>query len=471
MTAASTSSRAPPSRCASCGGVLVDALVLVCGHDLCLRCAGAALRDTTSLKGNVVACGTCRERTQLCDEAMSTLLTQVDAPHMESCNSGFGLGRRQGSSTATPMSSSPSPLGASLSVNGGGAEGGNQQSWPSSPAPPSTTEQFNSSRAVGSSASLRRSIGHVPTVGRCPQVQQQQVQQQEAHPARARGSIPVDAFLAGNWPGRLAHIPRCPEHPDEQATYFCATCECFCICAECVVQRDGRHHDHEVLRVNLAHEKLRAGAGALMDEAVALEDELEKVADGLMWQRKDVERAASRGRATIRQAFERARAQLNDREARLMEALDTYEGNSLSQLDSGLNLHGDRLDELRRLQENLRTRCGEGSDAVEALNTYASAKKAITSLSLTFRGNEVVLTEQPHEFAALINTARVELDRHADGLASLEETVQGLCKRGLDLPPGIMVGQAGGGVNLGSRQSCLSAARTGSTASQSYDPA
>eukprot|EP00913_Durusdinium_trenchii_P000756 g706.t1 len=95
------------------------------------------------------------------------------------------------------------------------------------------------------------------------------------------------------WPGRTVHIFRCAEHPEEPATYFCATCECQCICADaepkeagrasgsgfgelsrqslCVVQKDGRHRDHEVMRVARAHEVLKSRAGALLDEAVALE--------------------------------------------------------------------------------------------------------------------------------------------------------------------------------------------------------
>eukprot|EP00971_Amphidinium_carterae_P282362 5605691-Amphidinium_carterae.1 len=64
----------------------------------------------------------------------------------------------------------------------------------------------------------------------------------------------------------------CLEHPDEPATYFCTTCECPCICAECVVH--GRHRECEVVKATRAHEALRARAGALLDEASSLEDEL-----------------------------------------------------------------------------------------------------------------------------------------------------------------------------------------------------
>merc|ERR1719163_2451897 len=129
----------------------------------------------------------------------------------------------------------------------------------------------------------------------------------------------------------------CAEHPSEPPSYFCATCECACICADCVVA--GRHQGHEVMKVNRAHDALRARAGALLDEALALEDDFAVVQDKLSWRRKDIERAAARGRASVRSAFARVRAQLADREAELLQSLDTYEGNSLARLDGGSHQH------------------------------------------------------------------------------------------------------------------------------------
>lgn len=235
---------------------------------------------------------------------------------------------------------------------------------------------------------------------------------------------PCDAF-----PSRpLGQFPRCPYHPEEQAEFFCANCECFCICAECVVQKSGQHHGHEVMRVQHAHDKLRARAGVLLDEAVRLEDEFSLVVDRVMWKRKDIERAAARGRASVRSAFERVRAQLNDRETELLESLDTYESTSFGKLDQG---NGDvvrRLDELRALQDNLRLRCRNGQDPVEALNTYATAKKTIQHMSQVVLKDDSGASDPPEEFIGLAGSARAELDLHAEGLASLEKAVRGLCK-------------------------------------------
>ncbi|CAJ1360149.1 unnamed protein product [Effrenium voratum] len=230
--------------------------------------------------------------------------------------------------------------------------------------------------------------------------------------------------------GRTVHIFRCPDHPEEPATYFCATCECPCICAECVVQKNGRHRDHEVMRVVRAHEVLKSRAGALLDEAISLEDDFAMVGDRIAWRRKDIERAAARGRASVRSAFARVRAQLNEREAELLESLDAYESGSLSSLDSGHTEYGTRLNELRRLQENLRARCRNDGDAVEALNTYSAAKAAIASLREAFRQED--FNSAPDEFVGLAGSARAELDLHAEGLASLEEAVASLCERGVE---------------------------------------
>jgi len=223
----------------------------------------------------------------------------------------------------------------------------------------------------------------------------------------------------------------CPEHPDEIPLYFCATCECQCVCAECVVH--GRHQGHEVMKVNRAHEALRARAGTLLDEALALEDDFAVVQDKMNWRRKDVERAAARGRASVRSAFARVRAQLADREAELLESLDSYEHGTLSRLDSNSNDHDRRLCELQQLRDTLRANCRTG-EAVQALNAYASAKAAMASLRDNFRAEELSAAGPPDEFVGLAGSARAELDLHAEGLASLEEAVASLCERGIDFP-------------------------------------
>lgn len=223
----------------------------------------------------------------------------------------------------------------------------------------------------------------------------------------------------------------CPEHPGEIPLYFCATCECQCVCAECVVH--GRHQGHEVMKVSRAHEALRARAGTLLDEALALEDDFAVVQDKMNWRRKDVERAAARGRASVRSAFARVRAQLADREAELLESLDSYEHGTLSRLDANSSDHDRRLSELCQLRDTLRANCRTG-EAVQALNAYATAKAAMASLRDNFRTDELSAAGPPDEFVGLAGSARAELDLHAEGLASLEEAVASLCERGIDFP-------------------------------------
>jgi len=133
---------------------------------------------------------------------------------------------------------------------------------------------------------------------------------------------------------------------------------------------------------------------------LALEDDFAVVADKLAWRRKDIERAAARGRASVRSAFARVRAQLAEREAELLESLDSYESESSTKLDRGITDHDGRLVELRRLQDSLRSRCRAG-DAVEALNTYAVAKGAIASLREAFRQDEISTTRGYSSFDGL----------------------------------------------------------------------
>jgi hypothetical protein len=202
------------------------------------------------------------------------------------------------------------------------------------------------------------------------------------------------------------------------------------------------------MKVSRAHEALRARAGALLDEALALEDDFAVVQDKLSWRRKDVERAAARGRASVRSAFARVRAQLADRESELLESLDSYEGSSLQRLDGGSSEQDGRLKELQMLQDILRARCRTG-DAVSALNAYSSAKNAINSLRESFRQDEMNAMGAPDEFVGLAGSARAELDLHAEGLASLEEAVATLCERGIEFPPSQIPTRAAPGAGAG----------------------
>ncbi|CAE7457348.1 ribBA [Symbiodinium natans] len=419
----------PPSRCAECGNVLVDALVLSCGHDLCLACAASALRQTRSLSGRTVRCLLCPSITELCEEAAATLTAEQKL--------------EQGGFQPQLL---PQPQACSAWIPPPGARTGTALYPPRIP-------NERAVRGLREAESPHSQDGSVPRAALATPLTAVNALRPQASTSSVspvqwqRTPEPVVVEEPSRPSGRTVHIYRCPEHPEEPATYFCATCECPCICAECVIQKNGRHRDHEVLRVGRAHEVLKSRAGALLDEAIALEDDFSMVGDRLAWRRKDIERAAARGRASVRSAFARVRAQLNEREAELLEpparSLDAYESGSLSSLDTGHAEYGSRLSELRKLQENLRSRCRNDGDAVEALNTFSAAKAAITSLREAFRQEEYNAASPPDEFVGLAGSARAELDLHAEGLASLEEgsclswafqAVASLCERGVDLP-------------------------------------
>ncbi|CAE7500759.1 unnamed protein product [Symbiodinium microadriaticum] len=411
----------PPTRCAECGNVLVDALVLSCGHDLCLTCAASALRQTRSLSGRTVRCLLCPSITELCEEAVAALTEQKLEngglqpqllPQPQACSICSSWIQPPGARSGTAMYPPRIP---------------NERTAPGLREAESPHSQDGSAQRGITKAALARP---------------HQVSSTSVSPVQWQRTPEPLAVEPSRPSGRTVHIYRCPEHPEEPATYFCATCECLCICAECVIQKNGRHRDHEVLRVAKAHEVLKSRAGALLDEAIALEDDFSMVGDRLAWRRKDIERAAARGRASVRSAFARVRAQLNEREAELLESLDAYETGSLSHIDTGHSEYGSRLNELRKLQENLRSRCRNDGDAVEALNTFSTAKAAITSLREAFRQEEFNAASPPDEFVGLAGSARAELDLHAEGLASLEEAVASLCERGVDVPQKVSAGAA-----------------------------
>jgi len=460
---------APPTRCAECGSLLTDALVLACGHDLCLGCAAGALRQTGAPGLRAVRCLLCSGVTEICDAAAEALgaasrsaQAQAAAEASSQAQAGWklrqeiaGYGAGGGGMPQFGANAGSYNSGAAATAYFGNGVAGARPPSPRLAMPPAVRAAYLNAAPAGTGGGSTGSSSPPPQLVRvdvgvaAPPGSRTNVQE---IPWRPRGAspaaivVPVTSISPANTPRRgnmrdngnvaeplsLLNLPLfCLDHPDEIPSYFCATCECACVCADCVVA--GKHQGHEVMKVNKAHEALRARAGALLDEALALEDDFAVVQDKLSWRRKDVERAAARGRASVRSAFARVRAQLADREAELLGSLDTYEQGSLSRLDGGSSEHDNRLTELRQLQDTLRARCRAG-DAVSALNAYAAAKAAISSLRESFRHDELNAAGAPDEFVGLAGSARAELDLHAEGLASLEEAVATLCERGIEFP-------------------------------------
>mmetsp|Transcript_51163 Transcript_51163/g.121600 ORF Transcript_51163/g.121600 Transcript_51163/m.121600 type:complete len:452 (+) Transcript_51163:112-1467(+) len=423
------STAAAPSRCAECGRVLTDALVLVCNHDLCLTCAAAALRQTGA-NGRRVRCLLCDSVTELVEEAATALLgateskALVTVPQHRSpvpCASHRALSPPTcavAMSSSSPVQANYGPAAQAHLLRGPAQ----LKNWPGE-------GHSQTPQRIADGIVTREPINREPLASTDRAVGRGGNTRSGSRPiSPSSQQLDVLAPVRHQQQQQRQSVALCPES-GEPATYFCITCECACICAECVVH--GKHRGHEVVKVTRAYEALRARAGALLDEASALEDELAAVADRIVWRRKDIERATARGRSSVRGAFARVRTRLAEREAELLQSLDSYEEEAISKLSRGTNEQDTRLQDLRGLQETLRSQV-RGGDAAEALNSYVAAKSTIKTIREGFQQDELNDIGAPKEFVGLAGTARTELDMHAEGLASLEEAVGRLCERGMD---------------------------------------
>jgi len=212
--------------------------------------------------------------------------------------------------------------------------------------------------------------------------------------------------------GRIMRHAICPEHPQELATYFCFTCDCFCLCAECIVHQVNKHRNHEVLRLGAAQERVRPQAGVLVDRLVELEDAYVREIDKSNWQQKEVERVAARGRGGLRSAFERVRTQVAEREESLLEALDHFEATALAEVEAQLADHGAQLKDLTALQDAIRTLSRTEQTPVEALNVYVAAKDSVGQLSKAIRQISLKPAQLPDEFNSLNEGNIHERDLH-----------------------------------------------------------
>jgi len=310
---------------------LTDALVLSCGHDLCLDCASNALRQTAALNGRVVRCLLCGGATELCAKA---------ADVQAGANGAMDNRATSSMDLALPSGDVGAGVAPVVSHSNGWLNGvpyPNPAAAPPKPVLPAVQQDPHGQRRGHPDAAMwqfgRKALGDAAAGGSPPNgfgfdicgcvsapASGANIRTQ-ASPYNSRMQNRTDSTSMLWNPIPMMPVKGCPcaEHPGEPAAYFCAICESTCICAECFVH--GVHRDHDVLNVRRAHEALRARADSLLDEALALEDDFAIASDRLARRRKDVERATARGRARVRGAFARVRAQLADREVELLVKL------------------------------------------------------------------------------------------------------------------------------------------------------
>jgi len=164
---------------------------------------------------------------------------------------------------------------------------------------------------------------------------------------------------------------RCPVHVEEPLQFFCLTCECECICAECALH--GGHRSHDVLNLRDAAKQLPERAADLMSAARLRAAELTGVVDGVSKEARNVAGIVGNRRRELSNQFEQVRSGLAAEEKALMSEVQRCS----REVAEILHL-GDFSQEsiVRESHSELQRHHGLG-DAISALNALVKLNRTL----------------------------------------------------------------------------------------------
>lgn len=194
----------------------------------------------------------------------------------------------------------------------------------------------------------------------------------------------------------------CPLHPEESLQYFCLTCECQCICAECVIH--GEHRGHDVLKIREAVKQLPQRSAELLKTARLRAEELTGMVEGVKTERENVAIFVMNSRQELSRQFEMVRAGLAAEETVLMGEVQRCSSEVLELIDVG-----DQTSEAH-VQE-----------AYQVLRRQNAAGDAIASLNALVKLNATLKVPPPSRDASVgITELKAHLQRGFDSrLASI----------------------------------------------------
>mmetsp|Transcript_27363 Transcript_27363/g.43833 ORF Transcript_27363/g.43833 Transcript_27363/m.43833 type:complete len:547 (-) Transcript_27363:215-1855(-) len=204
---------------------------------------------------------------------------------------------------------------------------------------------------------------------------------------------------------------RCPVHSEEPLQFFCLTCECECICAECALHGD--HRGHEVLNLREAAKHLPEKAGELISNARMRSDELVTVTDRVSKCNNDIDNLVCASREELRRQFEQVQTGLLAEEKALMKEVERCFTEVATILQTGEDGYDGKV---RAAEASLRVSHHGEKDAIEALNAFSKLKAVLHAQPAPKRKNisakelQFQLEQSFKSRLASINSLSVQID-------------------------------------------------------------
>eukprot|EP00930_Biecheleria_cincta_P006150 TRINITY_DN107128_c0_g1_i1.p1 TRINITY_DN107128_c0_g1~~TRINITY_DN107128_c0_g1_i1.p1 ORF type:complete len:426 (+),score=92.09 TRINITY_DN107128_c0_g1_i1:19-1296(+) len=340
--------------CADCRASPLDiSLVLTCNHRLCLSCASRHIRCPPGGEP-ITPCPSCGA------------VTEVDRGAAEQI--------REHCSSAAPAAGSSS--GADES------EPKAPSSWQRLP-PPSTEKEL-----CGQCETL-------PALLKCWQCDEVfcqscsssmhragRMREHRLSPIGGQSSFsgPVAPTLAASVgePLETTRASMCKIHPNEPVHFFCLDCHSECICAECAVEKNARHHGHDVVNARAAYQRLSASMAELLDSSANRAHDRTQAQRQAGVLKQELDAIINDGKARIRDAFKSIKAGLAEKEDELLAGAQGCGQSAEKQLLSRAFQFEDQAAEgVRRSTALEELQNAPWGEEVKALNAFHAAKASL----------------------------------------------------------------------------------------------
>jgi len=160
----------------------------------------------------------------------------------------------------------------------------------------------------------------------------------------------------------------CPQHPDELVSYYCFSCHCPPICAECVIH--GEHHGHEVQTIRRAHPQLLQEFETLLHVASQKGEDLHLQENKLEAKKRDLADQTRNLKLQVASHFEDLRQRLDQREREMQQKIDDLGLRGQADVERCVRLVKSRSQNLRENENTISTQL-QAADEVQLISFYA----------------------------------------------------------------------------------------------------
>ncbi|KAH7816803.1 putative B-box zinc finger family protein [Monocercomonoides exilis] len=228
----------------------------------------------------------------------------------------------------------------------------------------------------------------------------------------------------------------CSEHPEEELSYYCLSCEGTCICSECAIR--GAHKGHDVQTIRKSYGEVRKRMNEIVSALAMRQEAVKKILMQIEAHEQEIADNTRSIKESMALSFNELREKIRRKELEFMATADKFQEEQIAELSSFISYAQTKQNEITGAISQMKG-ASESSDEIGLLNFYGTHKQVATDL-LKDTPIDVRLPE--------VASRRCYLDmesanKQLEGLSALHlavASVQATYTQGIEGAPGMLPG-------------------------------